>query len=79
MKTVLWKNDIASVIEQRLGLQSTQKQLEEEFDIYLPGLHSLKGITAALDEMEPSQRNKFILLVGGKTNFEKTKKFLESL
>jgi len=80
MKNLLWtnKNTIASVIEQRLKLQSTQKALEE-FDVYLPDAHSIKLVLKEFRQWDEKKQNKFIKIIGGAAHFNKTKEFISEL
>ncbi len=79
MKTILWKaNGMSNIIDQRLQLQSTQKGLEE-FDIYIPDVHSLKGVLKSFRQWDQKKQNKFIRLIGGAANFNKTEEFIKEL
>jgi hypothetical protein len=77
MKTLAWKsNPIVNVISTRLGMQSTQRSLEQEFGVNLPDISALKSYIYTMDNWDKAERNKFIKLVGGTANFKKTQEYL---
>lgn len=68
-------NNVEVVINQRLKLQSTETQLREVFNI--------KDVSNLYTEAkknfinwDENKQKKFIILLGGKLNFNKTKEFL---
>lgn len=65
------------VIQQRLKMQTNQKILTEEFRIPLNIIFKPE-ILDFYDTWDEEKKNKFIEIVGGKINFNRTKSFLES-
>lgn len=70
-------NNIGIVIEQRLNLQSTKNMLLDQFGT-VPKLDFILSNTFLnkFKTWDQSKQNKFITVLGGKTNFTKTKHFL---
>lgn len=79
MKTLVRRNNIANVIEQRLKLQSTQRNLESQFDMYIPSIRYLKGVTEIFNSWDSDKKDSFIKLIGGRTNYQDTLNFLQNL
>jgi uncharacterized protein YaaN involved in tellurite resistance len=77
MKTITWdKNNIATIINTRLQMQSTQKSLETEFGVNIPDISALRDYIADCESWDKSKRNMLIKTVGGTANFKKTQKYL---
>lgn len=69
---------IENVIKTRLAMQSTQKKLEQEFDLYIPNIDSLKiFVRDNLNQVE--KKKQFISVVGGPANYKHTELFFKNL
>ena len=69
--------NILQIIEANASMPSVKKHLESNFKfLNLKFLNSPNYIKYFLS-WEEDKKNNFIKLIGGKANFEKTKKFLE--
>lgn len=72
-------SNIASVIKQRVAMQSTGKNLEEKFKIKTPTLDYFqsKSFQSIYNQWTEEMKKDFVILVGGKINFKTTKNFIE--
>jgi hypothetical protein len=75
------KNNLETVISQRLNLKTNQQILEEEFGIILPNLGKIKTrpVLNNFKNWDFKKQNRFIKVLGGNANFKKTKLFIENL
>jgi len=72
---------IENVIESRLKLQSTQKELRTNFGADIGTIGQLKH-SKILDEytiFDVTKQRKLINILGGKANFPVTKRYLEEI
>ncbi len=78
MKT-LTRNNIENIIIQRLQLETNRRILWTEFDIQFATLEKLQTeeFLNLYKRWDNSTRNKFIVVVGGRTNFNKTQDYFD--
>lgn len=71
---------IENVIKDRLNLQSNQRILLNEFNIKNPAVifNNINNVTESYKRWNEEKQKKFLITLGGKINFNKTKKFIES-
>ena len=72
---------MGNVIRERLKYQSTQKKLEENFGISINSIGKIKGCAflKAFESWTCKKQNQFFVLLGGRANFDDTKKYIKSL
>lgn len=74
--------NLESVINQRLNLNINQRILEEEFQVPFPTLNRIKNsmlLKKDYANWSEEKRNKFIIVIGGRANFAKTKDYLNQI
>ena len=69
--------NIESIIRQRLSLQSTKNLLDSQFSIPATLEYILSAnFTSKFQSWDSVTQNRFIVALGGKANFNKTKRLL---
>lgn len=72
---------VEGVILQRAGLQSIRRELETQFGVSNCSLNYMKSKDFRMKFLNwnESKRNSFYVTIGGRANFNSTKKFLEGV
>lgn len=81
MKKVLFKFSEKDIIKNNLELQTIQRSLKE-YGVLRPSFEVVtnsKFLSAYYDNWDKDKQNKFIFLLGGRVQFKKIKKYIESI
>jgi hypothetical protein len=80
LKFMKTENNVEHVITQRLNLETNRRILSNEFGIDFTNLTKFnsKQFLNLYSTWEPSKRNKFIVIIGGRTNFSKTLNYFDT-
>lgn len=71
--------EVENVIRSRIKLPTNQRKLESYGLNPIDLVTGKKKVAAKYKELDINGRNKFISLIGGPVNYEKTKCYLEAL
>jgi hypothetical protein len=72
--------NIRDVIQANLGLQTVQRTLEKSFGLYKFDVNTIldNKYINNFNKWDEDKKSLFISTIGGKANFYKTKKFIET-
>ena len=79
MKKVLFNFPAQSIIEANLNLQSIQRTLSQEYQIYSPKLEPLTSdkFISIYKTWDIKRKENFVRTIAGKLNFKKVKTFFD--